>query len=434
MQQKKFWQSGSTLESRVKAVQNINDPAILSDDVQRWSKLFLTMLLVFTTFLGAFSYFKFFENSFGFYAAAAMAVVLSITIEWGKNWGSLKFLRMWFFVGMDKITANMGLGIMFACVALLSATTFFASVSNSTKGAEVLSLVLADEKNERDGKAYDPGTQDIDAQILAVQKSISDAKNIKYKGETTYQAQRSIQSQSKALDKLYSIKQSRENGARADFDSRQKKLESRDNFKASTLLLVGGFVELLQIILLLLRVSSEKNLEDFYSKKTVPQSPQHKSANFSTQNQETPAFESHQNTAFGHSKPSIGFKWDGYGQNKENAVPQSPQHFLQKFPDVCDKILLGLKSTFQKEVPNFYRHDANPDTVYGRIGKELLKIQVAINMPGFSPSYEVASKVLDYLQGVGFPALISAKKPYPGDIEILQKLSEIVEKARIAEN
>jgi hypothetical protein len=394
-----------TLGDRIKSVQNVNDPTLIADDVQRWSTRFIWLLLVFTTLLSGFSYYKFFEPSFGV-VSILMAVSLAITIEFGKNWAFLKVLRIPFFLGWGHIQKAVEDSILWVGLLLLSGVCFAASVYNSTHGAHALALMLSQERTHSEFK---PNTADLDGQILAVQKSMAENRAIKWRGTVTYQAQRAINKEAGAVDKLQAQKAAALDQQRKDWEQDRETNNSRNSFSANSLLLVGGFVELLQFLLMFMRVSAERSLDKTGSERRAS-APEFQTIRNPSAQESTFA----QNNA-----PSkIGFYWKGYGQSpksgnvtqKDKIVSQPPEVVTQPSQHISasigsDKILLSLRTKLQAEIPNLVKRNGVRETVCCRILKAFNECFLEMKKRDFKPSKEVASRVFDYLVNESYPVL-----------------------------
>lgn len=393
-----------TLGDRIKAVQNVNDPSLIADDVQRWSTRFTWLLLLFTTLLSGFSYYKFFEPSFGV-LSILMAVSLAITIEWGKNWAFLKVLRIPFFLGWGHIQKAVEDSILWVGLLLLSAVCFAASVYNSTHGAHALALMLSQERTHSEFK---PNTADLDGQISAVQKSMSENRGIKWRGTVTYQAQKANNRLTGIMDKIQAQKAAAVDQQRKDWEANRDVNNSRSAFSANSLLLVGGFVELLQFLLMFMRVSAERSLDKTAGERRAQNTGFQAIRNPSAQGS---------NFAKNSAPGGIGFYWPGYGQSQQSnhvtqeaeivtqradVVTQPPQHISSIG---SDKILLSLRTKLQAEIPNLVKGNGVRETVCGRISTAIDQCYREMIKPEFQPSQEVANKVFEYLLDDADPVL-----------------------------
>lgn len=281
---------------------------------------------------------------------------------------------------------------------------------------------------------FQADTRDVDAQILALQKSIDSNRQIKWKGVTTYQAQKTIQAQSKSMDKLIENKNSLLNTQTGAFESERTKRENRNEFGANSLLLVGGFVEILQIVLMILRVAAERSMDKEFQARNGKNAVPQPTNNFSSQ-PEIPAFENTRQAAgyFNQERRKIGFDWQGYGEKPKNAVPQfsqqqnPPSEDLRRTRDQIvnqDRVLILLKSGLQKEMPNFRNSQAKPETVFARCEKLLNDSFQEIMHENFSPSQITANNLWSYLSEIAFPTMREHGFIYAADLEILRRLHD----------
>lgn len=404
-----------TLDDRVKSVQNVNDPTIISDDVQRWSTIAIGALLAFTTFLSTFSYFKFFETSFGMVAAGIMALLLAGVIEFGKNWGTLKVLRQPFFNGWDMIKSEVHHSVMWFGLLLLAIVTFGASVYNSTHGAAQLSLLLGHEKHT---ETFAPETSAIDVQIAATQKSMAANRDIKWKGVVTYQAQKAIQKESGALDKLQNQRTKVIDQQRADFEARQTVFSDQNAFSSNSLMAVGGWVELLQLILMFVRVAAERSLDQTASQRINIPSPI--------------GYQPYQGTTNGaavKNEHQMGFFWKGYG-NAPDTPPPTVSQFTQPVTQDkifgCDEILQRCKTAVERDLPNFNQKWAKNKTVADRIYKALDNCREAIQHPEFAPNRVEAIKFYSFLIEKAIPTLNDRGWPYSNDMHLLARIRQLI--------
>lgn len=406
-----------TLDDRVKAVQNVNDPSIMSDDVQRWSKVALFALLAFTTLLSGASYLKFFEKSFGFEIALIMALLLACVIEFGKNWGFLRVLRIPFFQGWNYISSEVANSIMWFGLLLLSVVTFAASVYNSTQGAKHLSLLLS---HERSYKEFSPNTQVIDAQIIALQQADADLGNIKRKnGKTNWAIQPMKAENAKTLASLQQQRETSITQQRADWEQQMAVADSQNKFSAGSLLAVGGWVELLQIILMFIRVAAERSLDKTATDRRAQTFPPYQPHNGNGTTR--PPQYSPQN----HSP--IGFFWQGYGETTprvtdcyddplETSVSQSPlpvsQILGEEDGDHADDVLLLAMKRLKGFDDNFDQKHRKNETVRQNI-HDILDA-VLFKMKGtFRPSADVHAKFSAYVLDELFPLLHEKGFRYP---------------------
>lgn len=247
-----------SLQARIKAIQKINDPTTNADEILTGSKVLIFILLVFTGLLGGISYYKNFSTSFPVEAAIAMALTLTITIEWGKTYAATWALRIPFFRGWGHIRQTAANTFIFTGLISFAIATFAMSVYNSTEGGEQLSRMLSHERHQ---EVFQPNTQAIDAQIATLSDGIEKNRQIQWKGTTTRTAQKAINQSTEAIASLQRQREEAVAQQRADWEKNQTVISEQSNFAARLVLASGGWVEMLQILLILLRVSCERSLD-----------------------------------------------------------------------------------------------------------------------------------------------------------------------------
>lgn len=420
-----------TLDDRVKAVQNVSDPSIMSDDVQRWSKIALMALLAFTTLLSGASYFKFFQKSFGFEAALIMALLLACIIEFGKNWGFLKVLRIPFFLGWRYVSAEVQNTVMWVFLLFLSAVTFAASIYNSTQGAHQLSLLLS---HERTYNAFSPNTSALDAQIAALQEKDSQL-NLKLKnGRTNWAAQPIKAENAKTLASLQQQRETAIQQQRADWEKQTAIQEQQNNFSANSLLAVGGWVELLQVILMFVRVSAERSLDKTATeRRNSPTPPLQQPTSNGQQHHNGQTQPQQHNSAqryyFNRSTPTGNVQAALTPQPlfpDENAVAQPPQTVPQQNTpngaSYADSVIEVCRQAIQRDMGNFENRQAKNATVARRIHEALDTCYNALKQRDFAPSYQIGLRLYNYLQETVWPRLNITGHPYENQVFFTERL------------
>lgn len=246
------------LQSRIKAIQRLNDPTTNADELLSGSKILLFLLLCFTGLLAGFSYYKNFSGAFPVAVAAFMAIALTVAIEWGKNYCTTWAIRTPFFRGFGHIVSTPANSFMFAGLILIAAATFTMSVINSTIGGRQLSVML---NHERNTTPFAANTANIDSLINTTQKNITEASTVKWKGVTTRTSQQAIKQYSTTLSSLNEQREAIIQQQRADWEKQQAVIAENRNYSANLMLTSGGWVELLQLLLILVRVACEKALD-----------------------------------------------------------------------------------------------------------------------------------------------------------------------------
>jgi len=389
------------LSSRISQIQRVNDPTTYTDEVLTGAKFFIVLLLGFSGVLGALSYFQNFSISFPIEIAVFLALTLTIVIEWGKNKAATWAVRIPFFQGwsyLGQSPANTFIFVGLVCVAL---ATFTMSIYNSTKGGEQLARMLSHEKN---ATVFAPDTKAIDDQIAATQQNVSAAPLVKWKGKQYYQDAKAVRAQSKSLESLQRQREEATKMQRADYERNLAIQASQTNFASKLVLASGGWIELLQVLLILLRVACEKNLDG----RTSPLSRQ------KTQSADA-------------SSRQIGFNVGADGMvptsDVRKPVSQSQQSVSQTngTPPVmsAEEALRWFETELRREPSNLTNRHAQSDTVVNRIHGKLSRAENYLEaVEDASIPEKPAQRFKDYLQNDLFPVL-NEFKPYPKSTRII---------------
>ena len=413
------------MKARIRAIQRVNDPTTNADEVLTGAKILLWALLIYSGMLGALNYFKNFGLSFPYWLAVFMSLVLAFAIEWGKNRCATWAIRLPFFQGFKFIFSTPANTFIFLALLAVAIATFAMSVINSTRGAEQLSLMLS---RERNASPFQPDTKDLDTQITDAQKSIDENRGIKWKGTVTYQAQKAIQSQTKSLETLQRVRQDRLNQQRADWEKQQSIQEDQGNHAAGIVLASGGWVELIQFLLIILRVACEKNLDG----RQAPTLQGEEKREIGFRSNSAYAAEAPAGPTGGTPSPYryIGFNRDQSTGNVRSAVPENPVSQLP--PPVsqenepaagfsAEEILKYYLTELRREPSNFSNKWAANETVAGRIHHKLNRAAGAI-FKMTAVDYRIAKEFSDYLSQKIEPILNEKGFPYSGFLEIRHML------------
>ena len=423
------------LTERIQKVQKINDPTTSTDEVMRGARWLVGILLIFTGALGGLSYFKFFSQSFPFELSVIMALLLTIAIEWGKNRALKWTIRIPLFQGWSYIGRTPENTIFWLGSLLIALATFSMSIYNSTLGGRQLSLMMSQEKNHT---TFVANTADIDAQITATQATISNAPMAKWKGRMYYQEPRAVRAAQKTVESLQRQRETTIAQQRADWEATRDEKKGNASFAAGAVLAAGGWVEGLQLLLILLVVACEKKLDG----RTAP-TPQRTQVNgYHPGNGQV----QHQQPVQNHAtfRP-IGFNVNENGNVQavvtEDVLMRSvtqPQETVTQFsqsvsqPNAgfttigADQVLNLLKLNLQREIPNFSNPHANNSTVSDRITRHLDEAAALIAGPGFTPTRHVAIQVWQYLVNTGFPALRQRGFPYNRENIFVDRLLQVI--------
>lgn len=248
----------ASLEARIQAVQRINDPTTNADELLKGSKILIVILLAFSGVLGGIAYYRFFSNSFPIEVAIGMAAALTFAIEYGKNYCAKWTIRIPFFNGWGYIRKEREHTVLWVGLFLVAIATFTMSIINSTRGGRQLSIMMSE---QRDITPFTANTIGIDTLIAATQHNIDEASQVKWKGTTTRSSQKAIISHSASIESLNRQRETLIAQQRDDWEKDQARKASNRTFAADFVLASGGWVELLQVLFIFLRVACERILD-----------------------------------------------------------------------------------------------------------------------------------------------------------------------------
>jgi len=428
--QRPFWAKDreETLQARIKKINKLNDPTTNADEILRWGKVFLFALLGYSALLGFFCYYKNFSKSFPEEVAIVLSIILPCAIEFGKNYCSTWAIRQPFFHGFAPIFASKAKTFIFAGLTLIGIATFVMSIRNSTVGSQQLSLMFS---HERNASVFTPDTRVIDEQIAATQSSINDNRNIKWKGTVTYQAQKAIQAQTKALTTLQSQRETAMQQQRADWEKDQSYKTEQAGGVAALVLASGGWVELLQFLFLFLRVACEKLLDNRISSSspTFQFSPQQNG-----QARQPNAYPTIENMVYFNRTSPTG-NVQPAPPPPDNTVSQSPHTVTQQNTEVAahslDDVLKLSEKRLRGFACNFDEKHRRNDTVHANIctilDETFEKLKLYKHL-GYYPTRAQAIKFYTYITGELFKSLNERGWPYNNDVEFAQVMFDLIPK------
>lgn len=416
-----FWAKDreETLQARINKINKLNDPTTNADEILRWGKVFLFALLGYSALLGFFCYYKNFSKSFPQEVAIVLSIILPCAIEFGKNYCSTWAIRQPFFNGFAPIFASKAKTFIFAGLTLIGIATFVMSIRNSTVGSQQLSLMFS---HERNASVFTPDTRVIDEQIAATQSSINDNRNIKWKGTVTYQAQKSIQSQTKALTTLQSQRQEAIQQQRADWEKDQSYKTEQAGGVAALVLASGGWVELLQFLFLFLRVACEKLLDNRISANQQYHVVGSNSANGHTMQHRYPTVENATRLVFFNRAQDTGQVQqapddaENTVSHRDTPVSHTSDHST---PNTVDHVLKLAEKELRGHHANFGIRGRKNSTVSENINRILDETRAHLEQfrkNEHQPTRDQAIKFYTYITGDLFPSLNDRGWPYDHDV------------------
>lgn len=256
-----WWQKreGADLENRIKRINEYRDTTTSTDELLRVARVFLAILLLFSGALAGMNYFLFFSHTLPFEFALGASALLTSVIEWGKSRMGLRAFQKPFLEGFGTIVSTPAQTIMWTGTVLFALATFTMSIMNSTKGGEAMAAKMGREKHE---SVFVPDTKFYDDQIAAATTIQQQHSNNKWKGTIVYKSAQVADRQGKTIVKLSEDRQKAIDQQRADWERNRDAVGQETSTAAAMVLKAGGWVELLQLLLIIIIASCQKVLAD----------------------------------------------------------------------------------------------------------------------------------------------------------------------------
>jgi len=320
---------------------------------------------------------------------------------------------------------------MFVGLTLIGVTTFIMSIRNSTVGAHQLSQLFS---HERNAAPFSPDTKIIDQQIAALQASDGELSLKTKSGRTNWAAQPIKSENAKSLAALQEQRKVSIEQQRNDWEKEQSIKADQSNYVADLVLASGGWTELLQLLLMVLRVACEKSLDNRQNHYPTPSSNGQSNGIAHGQNtsqtyptvQNNGRFTYFNRKSDGNVQNSILDRQPLFKEEEEKTVAQSTQTVAQQeitfSAGSADHILELLRQTIQKDISNFRNPQAQKKTVSGRICTALDDAFPYLTDPAFLPSRNNSIRLYAYLVQTVFPTLNQIGWPYQRDTQFAARL------------
>lgn len=397
-----WWQKreGADLQNRIKRINQYRDTTTSTDELLRVARVFLAILLLFSGALAAMNYFLFFSHTLPFEFSIGASILLTAVIEWGKSRMGLRAFQKPFLEGFSTIFSTPAHTIMWVGTVLFALATFSMSILNSTKGGEAMAAKMGREKHE---SLFVPDTKFYDDQIAAAAAIQQEHSKNKWKGNIVYKSAQVADRQGKTIAKLSEDRQKAIDQQRADFERDRDAVSQETSTAAAMVLKAGGWVELLQLLLIIIISSCQKVLSDkMEPSPTTPASPS--GIGFRQPSGFRPATGA---TPPDQRRPIGFFREQEKGTPPpvqdtivDITVPQQPQPVAQANGLLrgkqADEAVLFHLQRLQKEPSNFQNPQANVETVAGRVHTILSDLDRTLNTLE-ECSLEVAERTSSYI-------------------------------------
>ncbi len=364
---------GKGMQDRLKAIHEMRDPGTFADEILIGGRMLFILSLLFTGALCFFSYQFFLERFLSPEAATLAAIAVTILIEYGKKRIGMSALRMPFMHGWRYIFSTPENTGVFVGAAVFALVIFSVSVYNSTNGAARYAQQQSEVKTE---SVFTPNTKVLDEQIAAAREAVKNAPKATWKGKEYYQDKKSVRAAEQTILSLSSSREKEVALQREDFERSRDRNDTNNAHSGQIALRIGGWLELIQVILMLLMASCERVLDrrNPASSANSPTPPANGKIGFQqagnlavnqTPNQQKPTDELPQ-------RQPIGFhRYSAQPSGVDHPVAQSPQPVPQENKlltnkEANDAIRYQL-SCLKKEPSNFGNKHAQPATVAKRV-------------------------------------------------------------------
>lgn len=389
------------------------DEALL---VMRFALVFVT---IFTSYCGFLFYQSTFIKVFSPTVAWMAAIGLAIVTEAAKIFLLHRFLRSIFFGWISADWWSLG-GWLF--IGALAIGAYIWSVQISTDGMEMLTKQVAEASTPKDNLAalIRESTADIDAQIEASQASQSAAINTKWKGTTTWRAQKSAASSGAAIASLQEQRKTIVSQVTTDYQTNNQHRAENINQWAYWIERYGGYMELVAALCIFSVVFFERRLVAHNIKMAIDAPTP--APTDTTYRPPSPAPPSQFN---GHSAP---LSESGLFRNQISSPVREPVALSGTNPASAtgldgDFIRLRLKSLKGWD-DNFNKPGNKPDTVAANMCRILNEIGQQLTRPDFRPDDNSVYDLLTYITDTGFPIMHKNGFTYKYESDLIRLCTE----------
>ena len=390
------------------------DEALL---VMRAALVFVTL---FTSYCGFMFYQSTFIKVFSPTEAWIAAVGLAIITEAAKIFLLHRFLRSIFFGWISADWWSLG-GWLF--IGALAIGAYIWSIQISTDGMEMLTKQVAEASTPKDNLAalIKENTADIDAQIAASQGAQSAAINTKWKGTTTWRAQKSAASSGAAIASLQEQRATIVSQVTNDYQTGNQHREENISPWAYWIERYGGYMELVAALCIIAGVFFERRLVAHNMKMA-------QSSDFNPAPSPTLDTTSRRTTSDpinGHSAPlsgSVLFQNTSAGPVRDSVTLSGTIAAPSTGTD-GDFIRLRLKSLKGWD-DNFGKSGNKSDTVANNMCKILNEIGLKMTRTDFRPDENSVDQLLTYITETGFPTMDRYGYKYKYEADLIRVCRE----------
>lgn len=402
-----LWAAGQN--KRIQQIQKIKDDGTTADEVLSLTRdRLIPITLLFSLLFTFIFYYRFLGDAYPIWVAIPGALIIAFLIENGKIFFGIRAIRYLYFY---RPLASVADTVLFIGLLAFSSLTFFWSIQNSTSGLHDLTTRTIRAKTAQTLN-FSPDVSAIDRQIADARAAQQKADGMRWKGKVTVEGQRLARRSEENIAKLQDQRTRMIDQAQKQYDARAAVAETNTEKAASWTRLIGGLVEIAQIILLIIAGSCEKKLDDRLSNGQT----------FQRQPINTPAY----SAPYSHSP--IGYNVDNTGNVRAanpprpvNGTPQTGYNDLyhnvpQKKADSgaigADAILKNAYAAIQRDIKNLENENGRPRTVVDRIHNAMLTVGREAAKPAFEPTPRMATEFYVFIRDTVNPVLESRNMPF----------------------
>ena len=369
-----------------------------SDEALLVTKAILIFVTIFTSYCGYLFYLSTFSKIFDPSQAWLAAVGLAIVTEAAKIFLLHRFLRSIFFGWIQADWWSFG-GWLF--IGALAIGAYWWSVRISTDGMNMFTIQMAEAATPRDNlnALIHDATADIDAQINATRAAQSDAMNTKWKGTTTWRAQKIAGSSAASIASLQEQRAAIVKQTTDDYRNGSAHRETTISSWADWIRKYGGYMEAIAALCIFSIVFFERRLV-FLHGSAAPAAPTTPAPNGSQPNGRSTGSPIAANTPPAGNAP---FSSNDAGPVRDSPSLTGETGLLLSRHD-GDFIRLRLRSLKGWD-DNFQKPGNRPGTVAGNMCRILNEIGLQMHDPRFRPDQEAVADLLEYITKVGFPTM-----------------------------
>lgn len=398
-----LWTAGA--DKRIKEIQRIRDDGTSADEILGITRdLALPITLLFSSVFCFMFYFQYFSEAYPLWIAVGGATIIAVLIELGKVFFGIRVFRYMYFQKPLKSIADT---ILFFGILLIAALTFYWSFKNSTSGLHDLTQMTS-LKNTYSGLSFSPDVASIDQQIAEARKSQEKAASMRWKGRITVEGQRLSR---RAEDNISTLQEQRllmVQQAQKQYDQGAQMAEFNSETAASWTQLVGGLIEGLQLLMIIIAASCERKLSDRLASGENPNHPE-------SPDRQTANTHPHSNNG------NASFSGNGYARHF-NSVRDANTLSERKpiMSDSMDGDFIRLRIKQLKGWDDNFNHKNNrPETVATNMCRIFNEIGQKMLSSSFHPDKEAVSELIQYATLTGWPAMEKAGYIYQDKDELL---------------